>query len=150
MGIRVTTQYWQITTTDWLQPLFQVMRNEQVYMFKSSLFIGTFLTVNFYHICSIKHRFDEKYSSQNIFDAKSFNQHKKQPLCWIWPPASSVCCEPGGQYKYYHCHLILLYDGLHMVPVFSIGAKAVWLTNEQRTKLFVKNRPRMCYTVKPL
>ena len=48
VDIRWTTQYLQLTTWDWVHPLFQNISNEQACMFRSSwLFIGTHLTVDF-------------------------------------------------------------------------------------------------------
>ena len=73
----------------------------------ASLFICTSFTVAvfpgcFHHICNIKCRLDCMYSTQNIFNAKNFNPHKKPisllnvPICtqgmqrtW-WPEASTM------------------------------------------------------------
>ena len=61
-----------------------------------------FHSSGFHHICNIKCRFDCRYSSQNIFNAKNFNPHKKPisllnvPICtqgmqrtW-WPEAGTI------------------------------------------------------------
>ena len=82
MDTRGTTQYLQLTTRDWVQPLFQTTLNEHACMLRSSwLFIGTYFTLSFfYDICSIKHRPCCKYSSQNIFKANNLNWHKKPIL----------------------------------------------------------------------
>ena len=79
MDIRGTNQYLQLTTRDWVHPVFRNTWNEYACMFGSSyLFIGISLTVIFfYHICNIKHRLSCKYSSHNIFYAKDFNPHKR-------------------------------------------------------------------------
>ena len=46
-----------------------------------------FHSSSFHHICNIKYRLDCRYSTQNIFNAKNFNPHKKPisllnvPIC---------------------------------------------------------------------
>ena len=51
MDIAGTIQYLQLTTRDWMQPLFQNIRNGQACMFRSSwLFIDTPLMVIYFRI----------------------------------------------------------------------------------------------------
>ena len=61
-----------------------------------------FHSSGFHHICNIKCRLDCRYSSQNIFNAKNFNPHKK-PISFLnvpiytqgmqrtwWPEAGTI------------------------------------------------------------
>ena len=67
-------------------------------MFRSSqLFAGTSLTLFFkiFGASNIDSAVSILYKI--LFNANSFNPHKRPTICWIWPPAPSVCSEHGDQ-----------------------------------------------------
>ena len=77
--IRRTAQYYQLTTRVWEQRGCTQTLNELacICLEIHSYLLGHRWLQFFQHICNIKHRLDSMYSSQKIFNAKSFNPHKK-------------------------------------------------------------------------
>ena len=86
-------------------------------------------------MCNVKHRLGCKYSSQNIFNAKNFNLHKKQtnPVVEFVHLHPDYAANLVTSSKYYHCHWIPLsnrFEILHRARLYLYATLQNELTNE--------------------
>ena len=95
MDIRGTTQYWQLTTRDWVLARFPDTEWTCLYVQKLIIYWYILDCLSFPHNFNIKHRLGCKYCLQNIFNTKKFSTYKKYSFAICGPLHPEYA--PGGQ-----------------------------------------------------